>query len=144
MLYALVEATYNIVEQTEANILGVLTELGLTRPLADVVWELNPSQPPKTMGELATALKCEPSTATFLVDRLHEKGLVERGSDARDRRRTTVALTENGRSVNDVVVRAVHDSSPVLQLTTEDMATVLGIFRKVLGDSKPKYKKATE
>jgi DNA-binding MarR family transcriptional regulator len=139
LIYDLVEATYFLVEQTEANIHGVLADLGLTRPLADVVWALPADEPPKSMGELATALGCEPSSATFLVDRLHEKDYVERGSDPRDRRRTTVALTPSGRSARELLVRTFRDGSPVADLPSDDIRTLVTLLRKAIGDTKPKY-----
>jgi DNA-binding MarR family transcriptional regulator len=139
LLYDLVEATYFVVEQTEANITGVIDDLGLTRPLADVIWALPADEPPKTMGELASALGVEPSSATFLVDRLHEKGYVERGSDPRDRRRTTVTLTQAGTEARGLLVRTVRDRSPVADLPLDDIRTLVSLLRKALGDTKPKY-----
>ena len=38
------------------------------------------------MRHLASLLKCDPSNVTFLVDRLEERGLVERQTDPADRR----------------------------------------------------------
>jgi DNA-binding MarR family transcriptional regulator len=139
LVYELVEATYNVVEQTEANIAGALADLGLTRPLADVVWALDSERSPMSMGELAADIRCEPSTATFLVDKLHEKGLVQRGSDPRDRRRTTVALTPEGEQVRDTLVQAIHDGSPVASLSEADMSVLVTLLRRALGDSKPRY-----
>lgn len=139
LVYQLVEATYNVVEQTEANIAGVLTELGLTRPLADVVWALDPDREPCSMGELAAEIRCEPSTATFLVDKLHERGHIERGSDPRDRRRTTVILTTQGRAARDKLVQAVSDGSPVSSLPEEDMRVLVELLQRALGDTKPTY-----
>jgi MarR family transcriptional regulator, organic hydroperoxide resistance regulator len=139
LVYELVEATYSVVEQTEANIAGALVDLGLTRALADVVWALDPERGARSMGELATEIRCEPSTATFLVDKLHEKGHVQRGSDPRDRRRTTVALTAHGLAARDKLVQAVSDGSPVASLPEEDMRVLVELLRRALGDAKPTY-----
>jgi DNA-binding MarR family transcriptional regulator len=48
------------------------------------------------MSEAATALGVSQSTASGLVDRLVESGLVGRHSDAHDRRQVLVSLTPQG------------------------------------------------
>jgi DNA-binding MarR family transcriptional regulator len=48
------------------------------------------------MSEAATALGVSQSTASGLVDRLVESGLVGRNSDAHDRRQVLVSLTADG------------------------------------------------
>ena len=48
------------------------------------------------VGELATEVGIDDATATRLVDRLEEIGVVERRSAPEDRRATTVALTPAG------------------------------------------------
>lgn len=58
---------------------------------------------PATASELAYRLTVRPPTVTRLVDGLAERGLVERRTDERDRRRTTMALTPAGR---DALVEA--------------------------------------
>ncbi|MFN2614673.1 MAG: MarR family winged helix-turn-helix transcriptional regulator [Actinomycetota bacterium] len=56
---------------------------------------LDPAQP-RTMGMCAEELGCDPSTATWLIDRLEEKGFVERRASATDRRVKSVVLTRKG------------------------------------------------
>ena len=48
------------------------------------------------VGELAAQVGVDDATATRLVDRLEEVGLVERRREPGDRRATTVALTRAG------------------------------------------------
>ena len=48
------------------------------------------------MGSLAQSFACDASTMTWLVDRLEERGLVERRMLSSDRRVKTVALTPSG------------------------------------------------
>ncbi|MCB9673018.1 MAG: MarR family transcriptional regulator [Alphaproteobacteria bacterium] len=49
---------------------------------------------PASAGQLATALGVTSGGATAVVDRLVERGFVERGADPSDRRRVLVALVE--------------------------------------------------
>lgn len=48
-------------------------------------------------GELARLVGVSPAAATGIVDRLAERGHVERAPDVQDRRRVTVRLTDAGR-----------------------------------------------
>ncbi|GAA1923649.1 MarR family transcriptional regulator [Nocardioides lentus] len=52
---------------------------------------------PRGPGELARLLGVSPAAATGIVDRLAERGHVERGHHAGDRRRVEVRLTPGGR-----------------------------------------------
>lgn len=54
---------------------------------------------PKTAGMLATATGLRPAATTALVDRLSQKGLVERVPSETDRRRVLVRMTEHGQRV---------------------------------------------
>ncbi|MDW7981378.1 MAG: MarR family winged helix-turn-helix transcriptional regulator [Thermomicrobium sp.] len=51
---------------------------------------------PRTVSDVAERLAITPPTASHLIDRLVHLGLVRRREDERDRRRTVVALTQQG------------------------------------------------
>ena len=51
---------------------------------------------PKTLGELGADLGLSPTSMTRLIDRLEERGLVERRRDGDDRRRVTAVLLPAG------------------------------------------------
>ena len=70
-------------------------ELGLTPGHVKAMFELDADEP-VSMGALATVLTCDASSATWLVDRLEERGYVERRPHPHDRRVKTVVLTEDG------------------------------------------------
>jgi DNA-binding MarR family transcriptional regulator len=56
------------------------------------------------MGDVAAALRIEPSTATRTVARLEEAGLVERRRSGADARAVVVAPTGDGRAVHAATV----------------------------------------
>jgi DNA-binding MarR family transcriptional regulator len=60
---------------------------------------------PRPMGELAQHMHCDNSNITGIVDRLTERGLVERGAAAGDRRVKLVALTGPGRELAEELAR---------------------------------------
>jgi DNA-binding MarR family transcriptional regulator len=52
-----------------------------------------------TAGQLAKAADLTPASVTAMLDHLEQKGMVERGRDAADRRVVVVSLTPAGRAL---------------------------------------------
>lgn len=88
----------------------------LTGPQVFALWQLRDSGP-MTMGELADVLDVTHGVATRMVDRLIDKGMVERSRDEGDRRVVRVAVTDLGAGV-----------------TAEAIAGALEIIRSVFKD----------
>ena len=78
-------------------------ELGLTPGHMKALFELD-AETGRPMGELATLLACDASNATWLVDRLEERGLVERRPFPGDRRVKSVVLTPEGVKIRQRLV----------------------------------------
>jgi len=51
---------------------------------------------PKSLGQLGADLMLAPPSMTRLVDRLEERGLIERRRDSEDRRKVVATLTQEG------------------------------------------------
>ncbi len=66
------------------------------------------------MRELARRLGGSFSNATVLVDRLVERGLVERMDDSQDRRVVLVRVTEEGRYLIEQLITSWRSLSPSL------------------------------
>ncbi|MGH8933457.1 MAG: MarR family winged helix-turn-helix transcriptional regulator [Egibacteraceae bacterium] len=85
---------------------------------------------PTSMRNLATRMGCDPSNITGIVDRLEDKGLVERLADPSDRRVKQIAPTQAGR---DTVARfqdqLVHLSS-LAKLNPDARQGLLAILRQ--------------
>jgi DNA-binding MarR family transcriptional regulator len=77
---------------------GILEQLGLTPGHLKALLMLEPDEA-RPMGSLAQQFNCDASTMTWLVDRLEERGLVERRGLPTDRRVKTIALTPVGREM---------------------------------------------
>src|SRR5947199_1625325 len=69
--------------------------LGLTPGHVKLMMKLEEGEG-RAMGSLAQSSRCDASTMTWLVDRLEERGLVERRMLPSDRRVKAVALTPLG------------------------------------------------
>jgi len=73
----------------------ILNDLGLTPGHMKALLMLEPGTQ-RPMGALAEHFGCDASTMTWLIDRLEERGLVERRNLPKDRRVKAIALTPRG------------------------------------------------
>jgi DNA-binding MarR family transcriptional regulator len=94
---------------------AVLKELGLTPGHLKVFGVLRPDET-RPMGALADACACDASMATWLVDRLEDRGLVERRMVPTDRRVKAVALTPLGIQTRERLFQDLFDPPPELLL----------------------------
>ncbi|WP_129843090.1 MarR family transcriptional regulator [Streptomyces sp. RFCAC02] len=88
--------------------------LDLTGPQATALRELGG---PLTMKELAARMSCEPSNATFVVDRLERRGLIERRPHPTDRRAKEIHLTAGGAELRERLMDLLAHRSPVAALS---------------------------
>ena len=94
---------------------------------------LDPERP-VAMSELAAAMFCDNSNITGIVDRLEDRGLVERRAAPLDRRVKIVALTSEGRELRDAVLERISEPPPELdRLSAEDQRALRDILRRALG-----------
>jgi DNA-binding MarR family transcriptional regulator len=73
----------------------VASELGITQAGLRALLAIDPTRP-QAMRELATALNCDPSYITAMIDDLERAGLASRQASPSDRRVKTVVLTRRG------------------------------------------------
>ncbi|ANZ41550.1 DNA-binding protein [Lentzea guizhouensis] len=128
-----VRLNHEIFMLTSDRITDVLAEHGLTHATAQVLWALDPRQPPPSMKALAEQLFCNASNLTFMAGQLTDRGLVERVVDPVDRRSRALVLTEDGVRVRSAVMRATLDRSPFAGLDREQLRTVLTLLEAALG-----------
>ena len=132
VVYALVELTFALADQTRSAIDKLLVELDLTHVLANALWRAGAEETRLSMSALATNLRCDPSTVTFLADRLEEKGLVERRVDPSNRRVKILELTPKGWDVRERLVRAITCGSPVSRLSTAEQNQLRRLLAKAV------------
>jgi DNA-binding MarR family transcriptional regulator len=92
---------------------GILQDLGLTPGHMKLLMQLESGEG-RAMGSLAQAFRCDASTMTWLVDRLEERGMVERRMLPSDRRVKAVALTPRGVQVKAQLARRMYQPPPAL------------------------------
>ena len=136
-LAALMDELFTLSRRLRGIVAEALSELELTIPLADALWQLDPAAPPPTMRQLAAGLRCDPSTVTFLADRLVERGLVEAPTDPSDRRRKMVTLTPKGADTRRRLVAAMTTGSPLASLSGDDQRQLLALLRRASSAAAP-------
>jgi DNA-binding MarR family transcriptional regulator len=86
---------YDAVLEVHDQNIAALTSRGLTGAEIKALLKMSPGEG-ASMQALAKAWNSDASTATWLVDRLERKGLVERRDKPGDRRVRVVVLTRDG------------------------------------------------
>jgi DNA-binding MarR family transcriptional regulator len=92
---------------------GILHHLGLTPGHMKLLMQLEEGDG-RAMGSLAQSFRCDASTMTWLVDRLEERGLVERRMLPADRRVKAVALTPLGAQTKAELTERLYDPPQAL------------------------------
>ena len=88
---------------------------------------------PLPMSELASALACDNSNVTGLVDRLEARGLVARQASPDDRRVKHVVLTSAGRRLRDRMLDRVGRVPPGLAaLSVAEQRQLRDLLRRVV------------
>lgn len=111
-----------------------LKPFGLSGPQFNVLRILRGQYPEPASVKLLTARMIDKmSNASRLVDKLLEKGLVQRTTCPHDRRSVDVVITEKGMDVLTQARAAVEASHRVLngQLTTEEAETLNSLLDKM-------------
>ncbi|MDL2398953.1 MarR family winged helix-turn-helix transcriptional regulator [Rhizobium mayense] len=86
----------------------------------------------KPIGALAREWGCDPSTATWLVDRLERSGLADRVPSPSDRRVKLVRATEKGIATKNDLLAAYHRPPPEIEnLPRGDLDALIRICRKL-------------
>ena len=111
---------------------GILQRLGLTPGHMKLMMQLEAGEG-RPMGSLAQTFQCDASTMTWLVDRLEERGLVERRMLPSDRRVKTVALTPVGVKTKAELMEKLYEPPDELlkidRAALEDVRTALTQLR---------------
>jgi DNA-binding MarR family transcriptional regulator len=102
-----------------------LADLGLSAAEINVLGNLADGQE-RTVSELGRQVGSRPTTMTSILDRLTQKGLINRSTPAANRRIVVVTLTTAGRRVAGTVRAAITDTENALLagLTPGDLASL--------------------
>lgn len=108
-----------------------LAKRGLTPNDSRALFSLDP-RTGRSMRSLADEWQCDPSNATFIVDRLEELGLVSRQPLVHDKRVKLVALTRKGEKTRAELWQEFHQPPPEFAaLDREDLEALEEIIAKL-------------
>ncbi|WP_159501444.1 MarR family winged helix-turn-helix transcriptional regulator [Microbacterium sp. 18062] len=128
---------HRIAQALTAELTRVYADFDLSEPEFDLLATLRRAGAPyaRTAGELAAHTMVTTGGLTKRVDRLIERGLVERGGEASDARRRVIRLTDAGRELIDRAVTAhlANERRLLDQLGTSDTAALEPILTRWLG-----------
>jgi DNA-binding MarR family transcriptional regulator len=103
--------------------------LGLTAAQAIALRELTG---PMTMSELAERMSCEPSNATFVIDRLERQGLLERHPHPTDRRAKHLVRTEAGTALRERLLELLTRDSPLAGLSPQEQSVLHALLDRAV------------
>jgi DNA-binding MarR family transcriptional regulator len=126
---------HELFHASRRRFLAVASEFELSPPQVRALGVLDPDRP-VPMSELADALHCDNSNVTGIVDRLEDRGLVERRSATHDRRVKMLAVTPRGAEVREHLAERLEQApAPLARLSPEDQRTLRDIMRRALEQS---------
>jgi DNA-binding MarR family transcriptional regulator len=111
--------------------LDVARDLGLTPATLGALARLGE---PRTMGEIAELLGCDPSNVTGIVDALEGRGLAGRRPSAADRRVKVIELTAAGEELHAEVIGRLSEPPQWLRdLSAADKRALRDVLKRAHG-----------
>ena len=110
------------------------SDLGLTQKQVSVLWLIEDSHD-IAQTDLGRRLQIDRATIMAIVNRLQERGYVERNRSTRDRRRQTLSITPAG---HDALAKAWHANEEheewlKSRFTDDEVDTLIDLLRRIHG-----------
>jgi DNA-binding MarR family transcriptional regulator len=115
-----------LAQRLDVHVRRVAEELGITATQVVALRELSE---PITARELAGRMYCEPSNATFVLDRLEQQNLIERRPHPTDRRAKQIVLTPAGSRYRADVLDRLSTRSPLGSLDATQQESLRDLLR---------------
>ena len=93
---------------------------------------------PRTMGEMADMLRCDPSNVTGIADALEARGLARRRPSEADRRVKALALSAKGRRLRERALGELSEPPEWLRaLSAADQRALRDLLRRAAAKASP-------
>lgn len=126
-----IDSILGLAERISGQFADAANEYQLTAMQATALIRL---EAPVAMHQLATALACDRSNITSLVDRLEERGLVRREAGTKDRRVKTLVLTAEGARLHAELRHRLYDPGLASRvLTNQEISELETLLAKING-----------
>jgi DNA-binding MarR family transcriptional regulator len=118
----------SLLRADQGALLRVWAEFDCSSAQGDLLCSLEPKAP-TPMVSLARILHCHDSNVTGLVDRLEQRGLIERRGDPEDRRVKLIALTKEGETMRSRLLERLSEPLPfIAALNAKDKTALRDIL----------------
>ena len=123
---------FELIHLSKRRFMAIASEFELAPAQLMALKALDPDDP-VPMRDLAEALACDNSNVTGIIDRLEDRGLVERRPSAADRRVKMLVVTEAGIDVRRRVKDRMEEApEPLKRLTADEQVLLRDLMRKAL------------
>lgn len=123
---------HELVASQRGRVMCISSEFDLAPGQMMALKWLDP-QTPVPMRELASAMSCDNSNVTGIIDRLEDRGLVERRAAPHDRRVKMLVVTPAGADLRRrIKARLSEPPEPLLRLDAEEQRLLRDLLRKAL------------
>lgn len=121
---------FQLFRSQRREMIAMKTELQLNPAQVHLLFNLEPGQA-VPMSELAESLVLDASYITGLVDKMEERGLLQRQPSPSDRRVKLISLTPEGVTTREMVLERVSQPPPFIAgLPPEDVIALRDIFQR--------------
>ena len=129
---------HQLIASQRGRFLAVATELDLSPAQIMALQMLEPGHP-VAMSALATALGCDNSNVTGIIDRLQDRGLVTRRSGDHDRRVKMLDVTPAGAQLRAQLLARLYDTvpAPLARLSPAEQTALRDLLRRALDSPSP-------
>ena len=118
--------------QQRPRFMAICSEFDLAPGQLQALKALDPEEP-LPMRHLAEALACDNSNVTGIVDRLEERGLVERRPGRHDRRVKMLVVTPEGARLREGIRKRMEEAPEALRrLDSDEQRQLRDLLRKAL------------
>ena len=126
----IVEHLFALVDRLRAGYEGIVARFELSPPQAKALHYVAEAGP-VPMRDLACRLRCDASNVTGIVDRLEQRGLVQRQSAPTDRRVRSLVATPRGAELARAVWCQVRAASLVGPLSDDESQELVVLLRRL-------------
>jgi DNA-binding MarR family transcriptional regulator len=123
---------HELVSGQRGRVMCICAEFDLAPGQMMALKWLDPASP-MPMRELASALACVNSNVTGIIDRLEDRGLVERRAAPNDRRVKMLVVTDAGAELRRRIKERMEEPpEPLLLLDADEQVALRDLLRKAL------------
>jgi len=129
----ILQALRRIIRAVDIHSHKLYTQHNITGPQLACLLTID-EEGPLTSVNLAKKVYLSPSTVVGIIDRLEEKGLIERRRDSRDRRQVHISTTRIGRRLVDSAPSLLQDtlSSALVELPEIEQVSITLSLEKLV------------